>query len=305
MIKLDKISKGVSKNFVAKAEHMNPGGSLKDRIAYYILRKAEQEGILNKDSTILEVTSGNTGIAISMVGVSMGYKVKIMLPKSASIERRNMICCYGAECELIDSLLKIESAMALTESMAEEDPNIFLPRQFSNKYNPECHYQTTGVEILEQHPEKIDAFVMGVGTGGTLMGVSKRLRENFPNVRIVAVEPEESAVMSGKEPGCHGIQGFADGFIPDIVDVNAIDQIITITTEDATKMARRLSHEECLLVGISAGANVTAALRIAEQLGPNANIVTVLPDRGERYFSIWFCEDGTEKEPVKGPWTCA
>ncbi|TET31963.1 MAG: cysteine synthase A [Planctomycetota bacterium] len=304
MIRLKAVCRDCSENISAKAEHMNPGGSLKDRIALYILKKAEEEKTINKDSIILEVSSGNTGIAFSIIGVAMGYKVRIMLPKSVSVERRNMISCYGAECELIDSLLKIQEAVKLSEKMAEEDPRIFLPRQFANPFNPECHYNTTGVEILEQHPEKIDAFVMGVGTGGTLMGVGRRLREVYPDVKVIGVEPDESAVMSGRKPGCHGIQGFADGFIPEVVNMDEVDQVITVSTEDATKMARRLSHEEGLLVGISAGANVTAAMRVAGEMGPDAKIVTVLPDRGERYFSVWYDSEGRERVPDKAPWSC-
>lgn len=299
MVKLRNIGRGISDNIYAKAEHMNPGGSLKDRIALYILRKAEEEGLLNKNSIILEVSSGNTGIAFAMVGTSMGYRVRIMLPRSVSVERRHAIACYGAECELIESLLKMKDAIGIAEEIAARDPNIFLPRQFANPNNPKCHYETTGREILQQHPEKIDAFVMGVGTGGTLMGVGRRLREVYPDVRIVAVEPTESAVMSGQKPGCHGIQGFADGFIPEVVKLNEIDKIVTVSTKEATEMAQRLCREECLLVGISAGANVVASLHVAKEMGPDAHIVTVLPDRGERYFSLWYDSEGREKEPPR------
>lgn len=305
LLKLCKVTAGISDCISAKAEHMNPGGSLKDRIALFILQKAIETGELREDSTILEVSSGNTGIAFCMCGLAMGYKVKIMLPKSVSVERRNMISCYGAELELLDSLLHMEDAIKLSEELAKKDPTIYLPRQFMNLNNPKCHYETTGVEILEQHPERIDAFVMGVGTGGTLMGVSRRLREKYPPVRIVAVEPAESAVMSGKTPGCHGIQGFADGFIPDIIHMDEVDQVIAVPTGDAIKMAHRLSHEEGLLVGISAGANVFASLQVAEELGPDANIVTILPDRGERYFSIWYDSEGKEVSLSGAAWSCS
>jgi cysteine synthase A len=272
---------------LAKAEFMNPGGSVKDRIARYIVESAEERGELKPDSTILEVTSGNTGIAFAMVGAEKGYRVRIMLPRSASVERRRMIESFGAELELIDSVLHINDARKEAEQRARRDARIFLPRQFENSDNPRAHELTTGVEILAQAGPDVDAFVMGVGTGGTLMGVARALRRINRKVRIVAVEPAESAVMSGQAPGCHGIQGLADGFIPEIVDLDVIDQIIAIRTDDAIDMAMRLSREEALFVGISAGANVLAACHVAQELGPEKKVVTVLPDRGERYLSVW------------------
>ena len=272
---------------LAKAEFMNPGGSVKDRIARFIVECAEERGQLRPGSTILEVTSGNTGIAFAMVGAEKGYRVRIMLPRSASVERRRMIESYGAELELIDSLLHITDARKEAEERARRDPSIFLPRQFENRDNPRAHEVTTGAEILAQAGPDVDAFVMGVGTGGTLMGVARALRRVSRKVRIVAVEPAESAVMSGGEPGCHGIQGLADGFIPEIVDLDAIDQVIAIRTEDAIEMAMRLAREKALFVGISAGANVLASTYVAQELGPEKKVVTILPDRGERYLSVW------------------
>jgi cysteine synthase A len=272
---------------LAKAEFMNPGGSVKDRVARFIVECAEERGQLRPGSTILEVTSGNTGIAFAMVGAEKGYRVRILLPQSASVERRKMIESFGAELELIDSVLHISDARREAEERARRDPRIFLPRQFENKDNPRAHEVTTGAEILAQAGPDVDAFVMGVGTGGTLMGVARALRRVNRRVRIVAVEPSESAVMSGGEPGCHGIQGLADGFIPEIVDLNAIDQVIAIRTEDAIEMAMRLSREEALFVGISAGANVLASIYVAQELGPEKKVVTILPDRGERYLSVW------------------
>ena len=292
LIELPRLTSATSGKIWAKAEYMNPGGSLKDCIAYHILRRAEQQGVLKRDSVILEVSSGNTGIAFSMIGAALNYRVRIMLPKSVSIERRSMITCYGAELDLIDSLLHIEDAIKLTEEIAERDPKIFLPRQFSNTHNPECHYLTTGAEILSQFPERIDAFVMGVGTGGTLMGVGRRLREAYPEIRIVAVEPIESAVMSGCPPGCHGIQGFADGFIPAVVNLDEVDDIVPISTDAASVMAHELAREEGLLVGVSSGANVLAAMEVTRDLGPDSNVIKILPDRGERYFSCWYDEEG-------------
>ncbi len=272
---------------LAKAEFMNPGGSVKDRIARHIIERAEATGKLRPDSTILEVTSGNTGIAMSMVGAEKGYRVRIMMPASASVERRRMIESFGAELELIESVLHINDARREAESRAARDPRIFLPRQFENPDNPAAHRETTGREILEQTGDQVDAFVMGVGTGGTLMGVAEALRKVRPGVKIVAVEPAESAVMSGGQPGHHGIQGLADGFIPDIVRLNAIDRIIAVATTDAIAMAKRIAREEALFVGISAGANIVAALQVAADLGPQKRVVTILPDRGERYLSVW------------------
>ena len=287
MVKLRKVADKNSATVYAKLEMFNPGGSVKDRIARFIVECAEERGQLKPGSTILEVTSGNTGIAFAMVGAEKGYPVKILLPKSASVERRKMIESFGAELELIDSVLHISDARKEAEGRARRDPRIFLPRQFENKDNPRAHELTTGVEILAQAGPGVDAFVMGVGTGGTLMGVARALRRISRKVRIVAVEPAESAVMSGEAPGCHGIQGLADGFIPEIVNMDEIDQVIAIRTDDAIDMAMRLSREEALFVGISAGANVLAASYVAQELGPEKKVVTILPDRGERYLSVW------------------
>jgi cysteine synthase A len=270
----------------AKAEYLNPGGSIKDRIAKAIILEAEKRGELKPGSTILEVTSGNTGIALSMVGAIRGYRVLIMMPKTVSEERRHMIQSLGAELHLLEELLRIQAAVQRTVELAAGKPDIFLPSQFSNPDNAKCHEETTGPEILHQMQGKLDAFVMGVGTGGTLMGVGRALRKVGVKARVVAVEPDESAVMSGDAPGCHGIQGLADGFIPDLVCLDEVDQVVRIKTRDAIEMSKRLSLKEGLLVGISAGANVLAAQQIAREMGPGRTIVTMLPDRGERYLSV-------------------
>jgi cysteine synthase A len=272
-------------NVFAKAEFMNPGGSIKDRIARHIIFEAEKRGELQPGSTIMEVTSGNTGIALAMVGAMRGYKVVIIMPGTVSRERRSMITSFGADLELLEEIGDMQGAIARSEQYAATHPNVFLPRQFSNPDNVETHRTTTGPEIMRQLNGEIDAFVMGVGTGGTVMGVGRALRKAGSRARIVAVEPEESAVMSGGEPGPHGIQGLADGFIPALVNLDEIDQVVRIATRDAIDAAHRIGVEEGLLVGISSGANVLAATRVAAQLGPGHNVVTVLCDRGERYLS--------------------
>ena len=286
LIRLAGVSDRTGCEILAKAEFLNPGGSIKDRIARYIVKEAEKRGELQPGMTIMEVTSGNTGIALSMVGAMRGYKVVIVLPKTVSAERRQMIQAFGAELELLDEINDIQSAIADVEAQARDRNDIFLPRQFANPDNSEAHRTTTGPEILRQCRVPIDAFIMGVGTGGTVMGVGRALKENGSEARIVAIEPDESAVMSGEERGRHGIQGLADGFIPDIVNVDEIDQVMRIRTPDAIERSLQLSEEEGLLVGISSGANVIGATRLAEEMGPGHTIVTVLPDRGERYLSM-------------------
>jgi len=270
----------------AKAEYLNPGGSIKDRIARHMILEAERRGDLGPDSRILEVTSGNTGIALAMIGAIRGYPVTIVMPKTVSEERRRMIELLGAELRLLEEINDIQAAVRESEEEAARDARVFLPRQFKNVDNPAAHEMTTGPEIVRQTGGRLDAFVMGVGTGGTLMGVGRALRGADVPARIVAVEPNESAVMSGDVPGKHGIQGLADGFIPDLVDLGEIDEVVRVATEDAKAAARRLAAEEGLLVGISSGANVLAATRIARELGPGHTVVTVLCDRGERYLSV-------------------
>jgi cysteine synthase A len=265
---------------------MNPGGSIKDRIARHIVFEAEKRGELEPGSTIMEVTSGNTGIALAMIGAMRGYKVVVIMPGTVSTERRRMIASFGAELELLDDIDDMQRAIEQSETVAASNNDVFLPRQFVNPDNMEAHRVTTGPEILRQLDGEIDAFVMGVGTGGTVMGVGRALRKAGSRARIVAVEPDESAVMSGDAPGHHGIQGLADGFIPALVNLDELDQIVRIPTRDAIDAARQIGVEEGLLVGISSGANVLAAEQVAQELGPGHNVVTVLCDRGERYLSV-------------------
>jgi cysteine synthase A len=285
LIRLQAASRLTRCNIFAKAEFMNPGGSIKDRIARHILSEAEKRGELRPGSTIMEVTSGNTGIALAMVGAMRGYKVIIVMPRTVSEERRSMISSFGARLQLLDDIEDMQDAIASTESYAARHDEVFLPRQFANPDNIETHRTTTGPEILRQLNGEIDAFVMGVGTGGTVMGVGRALRKAGSRARIVAVEPDESAVLSGGSPGAHGIQGLADGFIPALVNLDEIDQVVRIPTQDAIDAAQQIGVEEGLLVGISSGANVLAARQVAVELGPGHNVVTVLCDRGERYLS--------------------
>jgi len=286
LIRLAAASEETGCDIFAKAEFLNPGGSIKDRIARHIVLEAEQRGDLRPGSTIMEVTSGNTGISLSMVGAMRGYKVVIIMPRTVSIERRHMVESFGAELELLTQINDMQDAVRKAEEIAAGRHDIFLPRQFANPDNIEAHRLSTGPEILRQLGTDLHAFVMGVGTGGTVMGVGRALREAGSPARVVAVEPDESAVMSGDARGCHGIQGLADGFIPDLVNLDEIDQVIRIKTADAIAMAHRLSREEGLLVGISSGANTLAAKQIATEIGPGKTIVTVLCDRGERYLSL-------------------
>lgn len=283
---LQQVSEATQCRIYAKAEYLNPGGSIKDRIAKHIILEAEKRGDLKEGSTILEVTSGNTGIALAMVGCIRGYRVVIVMPQTVSEERRHMIESLGAELNLLKEINDIPAAVERSVELAANDPDIFLPSQFSNTDNAACHELTTGPEIIRQTDRNVAAFVMGVGTGGTLMGVGRAIRKAGLPARIVAVEPDESAVMSGDAPGHHGIQGLADGFIPDLINLDEIDEIIRIRTEDAKEAAHKLAREEGLLVGISSGANVLAATQVARELGPGNTIVTVLPDRGERYLSL-------------------
>lgn len=286
LIRLKHASEATGCNIVAKAEFMNPGGSIKDRVARHMVLEAEGRGDLAPGSTIMEVTSGNTGIALAMVGAMRGYRVVIIMPETSSLERRRTIEFYGAELELLDGIDDIPSAISRIEQAAAGRDDIFLPRQFANPDNIEAHRLTTGPEILRQLKGEVDAFVMGVGTGGTIMGVGRTLSKAGSCARIVAVEPEESAVLSGGSRGDHGIQGLADGFVPDLTKADEIDSIVRIRTANAIEAAHTISREEGMLVGISSGANVLAAISVARELGPGHTIVTVLCDRGERYLGI-------------------
>lgn len=290
LIKLPQLDPSISATIYAKLEFLNPSGSIKDRIAKYIVEEAEKEGKLNKNSTIVEVTSGNTGIAFSMVAACRKYPIKIFLREDASKERVKLMKSFGAHVIIRPKTDSYQDMIAQSREMAKNDPNIFLPRQFENEDNTEAHYLTTGKEILNDL-HQVDAIVAGVGTGGTLMGIAKAVKEVNPDVRVVAVEPAECAVMAGKKPGFHKIEGIGDGLIPDIVDMDLIDEIIEIKSDDAIKWTDKLIKVLGTMVGISSGANVLASLETAKKIGPDKIIVTLLPDRGERYFSTeLFCD---------------
>lgn len=269
----------------AKAEYFNPGGSIKDRVALYIIEQAERQGAIGPGSVIIEATSGNTGIGFAFVGVRKGYRVIIVMPEDMSEERKKLIRALGAELVLTPAADGVAGAVRRADELAAETPRAYRPDQFSNPWNPECHYRTTAVEIWEQMEERVDAFVAGVGSGGTLGGVGRFLKEQNSNIQVVAVEPRNAAALLGHEPGLHQIQGIGDGFVPPVLDTSLIDEVITVSDEDAISMTRRLALIEGALVGTSSGANVWAALQLQKRLGRGRSVVTVLPDRIERYFS--------------------
>jgi len=277
----------------AKCEFLNPSGSIKDRLAKMVLMDAEQRSLLKPDSIILECTSGNTGIALSMVGAAMGYRVAILMSASASEERRRLIRRLGAELILFDSGGMYQTGIKLSQQMAAENPRYFLPRQFENPLNAEDHEHTTGPEILSQVAGPIHAFVTGFGTGGTLAGCGKAIKKRWPQARILAMEPAEQALLAGECPCCHFIEGVADGFVPTLLRDAPLDGSIKVRSADALAMARRLHREFGLLVGTSSGANIVAALQAARDLGPQATVVTLLCDRAERYFSTALFDDPT------------
>jgi cysteine synthase A len=270
----------------AKLEFMNPSGSVKDRIAKFMIESAEERGILKPDSIIVEATSGNTGIALAMVAAAKGYKMVVFMPEHMSKERIRLMENLGAEVCLTPKGEGFEGAVKKTEEIAKISPNVYLTKQFSNEENVTAHFQTTGQEIIGQVKERIDAFVAGVGTGGTLFGVGRALRKVNPNVKLVAVEPAEAAILSGEtNVQDHKIAGIGDGFIPELVKMDELYFVAKVKSDDAVEMSRRLSRQYGLMVGISSGANVLGVIQTLEKMGRDKVVVTVLPDRTERYFS--------------------
>jgi len=285
MIKLNHIAVARSAHILAKLELANPGGSVKDRIALSMVEAAEKNGYLKRGKTIVEPTSGNTGIGLALVAAVKGYELILVMPDNMSLERRQLFQAYGAKIVLTQGSQGMLGAVGKAEELVRGNRDYFMPQQFNNPANPHIHYRTTGEEIWRQTGGKIDAFVAGVGTGGTLTGVGRFLKRRKPGIEIIAVEPKDCSVLSGGRPAPHKIQGIGAGFIPEVMDVDLLDGVVKVNEEDAKRMAKRLAREEGLLVGISSGANVWASLQVAKKLGKGRTVVTVLADTGERYLS--------------------
>lgn len=286
MIRLNKVVPENSAEVIVKLESFNLGGSVKDRIALNMIKRAEEEGRLKPGGTIVEPTSGNTGIGLAMVSAVKGYKLILVMPDTMSVERRNLLLSYGAELVLTPGAEGMKGAIKKAQEILELNPDYIMLDQFKNPANPEIHELTTAKEILKDTNGIVDAFVAGVGTGGTISGVGKVLKQYNKDIKIFAVEPEESPVLSGGKPGPHKIQGIGAGFIPDTLNLDVIDEIIKVKERDAFEMSMKLAKQEGILCGISSGANVFAAVEVANRLGKGKRVVTVLPDTGERYLSM-------------------
>jgi len=292
LVRIHRVLDGARATVLLKMESRNPLGSVKDRIAVAMIATAEEQGLLTPGATIIEPTSGNTGIGLAFVAAAKGYKLTLTMPESMSVERRKLLAILGAQVVLTPASEGMGGAIAKAEELTKATPGAYMPSQFTNPANPSAHYHGTGPEIWKDTEGEVDVFVAGVGTGGTITGVGRYLKERNPEIQVIAVEPEGSPVLSGGQAGPHKIQGIGAGFIPAVLDQDLLDDVVTITAEEAGAMAQRLAREEGILCGISAGGNVAAAIRLAK-LPENAGktIVTVICDTGERYLSTWLFED--------------
>ena len=284
VVKLNHVVDADSADVYLKLEYMNPGSSVKDRIALAMIEAAEQSGQLKAGDTIIEPTSGNTGIGLAWVAAAKGYKAILVMPDTMSLERRSLLRAYGAQLILTPGAEGMKGAIGKANELAQQH-GYFLPQQFENPANPEIHRSTTGKELVEQFPDGLDAFISGVGTGGTVTGAGEVLKEKFPEIKVYAVEPTDSPVLSGGKPGGHKIQGIGAGFVPKVINTEIYNDVIKVSNEDAFETSRRVGQEEGILGGISAGAAVHAALQVAKQLGKGKKVVAIIPDNGERYLS--------------------
>jgi len=292
LVRLNKMAKGLEAEVVAKLESYNPLSNVKDRIGASMIEAAEDAGLLKEDTVIIEPTSGNTGIALAFVCAAKGYKLLLTMPETMSIERRQLLAAFGAELVLTPGAEGMPGAVRKAEELAAENPNYFMPQQFKNPANPQIHRETTAEEIWEDTDGKVDILVSGVGTGGTITGVAEVIKPRKPEFKAIAVEPANSPVLSGGKPGPHKIQGIGAGFVPEVLRVDLVDEIIHVTNEDAGITARRLAREEGILAGISSGAATWAALEVAQrQENKDKLIVVVLPDTGERYLTTWLFQE--------------
>ncbi|WP_041432553.1 cysteine synthase A [Syntrophothermus lipocalidus] len=285
IMRLNKLAGPEAAEVLLKLEFFNPGGSIKDRIGTAMILDAEAKGLIKPGGTIVEPTSGNTGIGLAVAAAARGYRLVIVMPDSMSAERRQMLKAYGADLVLTPGDQGMAGAVRKAEELVRENRGWFMPNQFANPSNPEIHYRTTGPEIWQAVEGRLDYFVAGVGTGGTLTGTARYLKERTPELKVIAIEPKNSPVLSGGQPGLHLIQGIGPGFVPEVLDMSLVDEVVQVSDEDAYRITRRLAREEGLLVGISSGAAVWAALEIAGRLGSGHRILAIAPDTGERYLS--------------------